>query len=135
MQITGKLSSDEAYSALSNTSKYADLWAQIPARHPAQLYEAIIYLLVFGLLMFLFWKTNASRLKGFLTGIFFVTVFGARFLIEFIKEDQVSFEGGMPINMGQILSIPLILFGIYLVIKHSRSLKRGTPEPMKTSSI
>ncbi|MBK8926609.1 MAG: prolipoprotein diacylglyceryl transferase [Crocinitomicaceae bacterium] len=49
------------------------------ARHPAQLYEAIICLLVFGLLMYLFWKTNAGTIKGFLTGIFFITVFGQGF--------------------------------------------------------
>lgn len=133
MQITGKLSSDEAYAEIASNNAYHSVWDQIPARHPAQLYEAIIYLLIFGLLMFLFWKTNASRLKGFLTGVFFITVFGARFLIEFIKEDQVAFENGMAINMGQILSLPLVLFGIYLLIRNLKHLKRSAPEPLNLS--
>jgi phosphatidylglycerol---prolipoprotein diacylglyceryl transferase len=100
-------------------------------RHPAQLYEAICYLLIFVLLMYLYWRTNASQLKGFITGMFFITCFGSRFLIEFIKEDQVDFESGMLINMGQILSLPLILFGIYLVAKQIRSLKSGGPVAVK----
>ncbi|MBI3135256.1 MAG: prolipoprotein diacylglyceryl transferase [Bacteroidetes bacterium] len=130
MQLTGKLNSDEAYSEIASNPSFAAIWEQIPARHPAQLYEAICYFLIFGLLMYLFWKTNASRLKGFLTGVFFITIFGSRFLVEFIKEDQVAFEGGMPINMGQILSIPLVLFGIYLVFRNIRSLSKSKPEPL-----
>ena len=100
-------------------------------RHPAQLYEAICYLFIFILLMYLFWKTNASALKGFLLGVFFVTLFGCRFFIEFIKEDQVAFESGMLLNMGQWLSIPLILFGIYLVAGNIKNLKSGKPVPVK----
>ena len=96
-------------------------------RHPAQLYEAICYALIFVLLMFLYWKTTASQLKGFLLGVFFITCFGARFLIEFIKEDQVDFERGMFLNMGQILSVPLILFGVYLVARNLKNVKKGGP--------
>jgi phosphatidylglycerol:prolipoprotein diacylglycerol transferase len=130
MMVTQKLNSDDAYAALSDTEKYAAIWQEIPARHPAQLYEAIIYFLIFGLMMYLFWKTNSAQLKGFLLGVFFITIFGARFLIEFIKENQVDFEGGMVLNMGQILSIPLVIFGIYLVFRNIKNLKRGKPEPV-----
>ena len=108
--------------------------AEIVPRHPAQLYEAIAYLLVFGLLIFLYWKTNASRLTGFLLGIFFTLSFGARFLIEFIKEDQVDFEASMTLNMGQILSIPLALFGFYLVFKNLKGLKKGEPLPLASAN-
>lgn len=100
-------------------------------RHPAQLYEAICYLLIFILLMVLYWKTNASALKGFLLGIFFVTLFGCRFFIEFIKEDQADFEAGMLINMGQILSLPLIVYGLFLFIRNVKNLKSGKPAPVK----
>lgn len=126
MAITGKNTADAAFAELADVNKYAQVWENIPARHPAQLYEAIIYLLIFALLMFLYWKTNSSQLKGLLVGTFFITVFGARFFIEYIKEDQVDFEAGMLLNMGQILSIPLVLFGIFLVAKNASkiSLKR-----------
>ncbi|HPR61404.1 MAG TPA: prolipoprotein diacylglyceryl transferase, partial [Prolixibacteraceae bacterium] len=53
---------------------------------------------------------------GFLTGVFFIMVFIARFFIEFIKEDQEAFEAGMALNMGQWLSIPFVLGGIVLVV-------------------
>lgn len=107
--------------------------ATVIPRHPAQLYEAICYLFIFILLMYLFWKTNASQLKGFLLGVFFVTLFGCRFFIEFIKEDQVAFESGMLINMGQILSIPLVLYGLYLVVRNAKSLKVGKPVAVKVA--
>jgi phosphatidylglycerol:prolipoprotein diacylglycerol transferase len=131
MQITGQADSDKAYAAISDSNNYQNVWEMIPTRHPAQLYEAIFYFLIFGLIFYLYWKTNASALKGFLTGIFFITVFGSRFMIEFIKEDQVAFESGMLFNMGQILSIPLIIFGIYLVARNLKNLKKGKPAPGK----
>ncbi len=86
-------------------------------RHPAQLYESISYLIIFALLMHFYWKTNKKNESGFLLGVFFTLVFSARFLIEFIKEDQVSFESGMALNMGQWLSIPLILIGLFLIFR------------------
>lgn len=129
MEITKKADVSDAYAAIASNPEYAYVWDSIPARYPAQLLEAIICFLVFGLLLYLFWKTNASRLNGFLLGVFFVTVFGSRFLIEYIKEDQAAFEAGMPLNMGQILSIPLILFGIYLVARNLGKIKSGSPQP------
>jgi len=84
------------------------------ARHPAQLYEALCYLFSFGILMYMYWKTNAKEFSGRLIGIFFMLIFTARFFIEFIKENQEAFEEGMALNMGQLLSIPFILLGAYL---------------------
>jgi prolipoprotein diacylglyceryl transferase len=86
-------------------------------RHPAQLYEAILYLLSFGVLMFLFWKKEAFKKPGLVFGSFLILIFGARFLVEFIKLGQTARDFQLPINTGQILSIPLILVGIYLVYK------------------
>ncbi len=88
---------------------------QVVPKHPTQLYEALSYLLVFGILMFLY-KNYEKHKNGFFIGWFLILVFTARFLIEFVKEDQVGFEAGMTLNMGQILSIPFVMAGILLLV-------------------
>lgn len=86
-------------------------------RHPAQLYESIAYLIIF-LFLFSFYFSKKDKYKdGLIFGIFLVSVFSFRFFVEFFKEDQSAFEAGMFLNMGQILSIPLILLGIYLLFR------------------
>jgi len=94
------------------------------AKHPTQLYEAFAYLFTFLLLNWMYWKTNAKSKTGLISGIFFIIVFTARFLIEFIKEDQEAFESGMALNMGQWLSIPFVLGGVALVVWSLRSKKK-----------
>lgn len=85
-------------------------------RHPAQLYEAIAYLIIF-IILFLYYQKNFSRMKeGFIFGLFLILIFVSRFVIEFFKENQSDFEQGMLLNMGQLLSIPLIIWGYYLLI-------------------
>ncbi|MFP4556140.1 MAG: prolipoprotein diacylglyceryl transferase [Bacteroidales bacterium] len=85
-------------------------------RHPAQLYEAISYLLIF-VIMILLYKTKREKLKnGFFFGLALVLIFMARFVIEFFKVNQVSFEEGMTFNMGQLLSLPYIFVGIGFII-------------------
>ncbi len=100
-------------------------------RHPAQLYESIFCLLLFALL-FSIWKRKAgNNPDGLLLGIFLVSLFCFRFFDEFLKIDQETFESTLPINMGQILSIPFILFGLILIsrsIKNSTGDKRVVPE-------
>lgn len=91
-------------------------------RHPSQLYEALSYLVVFIYLMFLYWRTNARLRQGLLFGIFLIGIFSARFIIEFMKENQEAFEEGMWLNMGQILSIPFVIAGLYYV---NKAIKRG----------
>lgn len=90
---------------------------EIAAKHPTQVYEALAYLFTFGVLMFLFWKTKSKDKPGLLLGTFFIFAFLARFLIEFIKEDQEAFEATMQLNMGQWLSVPFILLGVFLVVR------------------
>ncbi|WP_108807303.1 prolipoprotein diacylglyceryl transferase [Aquimarina spinulae] len=85
-------------------------------RHPTQLYEAFSYLLIFGLLWYLYKKTSVVQKQGFLLGILLAVLFTARLIIEFFKENQVAFEDGMILNMGQLLSIPFILAGILLLV-------------------
>ena len=83
-------------------------------RHPTQLYEAFSYLLIFGILM-LIYKNKKEKSNGLILGVALVLIFLARFIIEFFKENQVGFEDGMTINMGQILSIPFIVVGLVLI--------------------
>lgn len=86
------------------------------ACHPTQIYEALCYLALFGLLMWMYWKKNAGERPGLIFGVFFIGIFLPRFFIEFIKNPQVDFEKDMALNMGQLLSIPFVLFGIFLAV-------------------
>jgi phosphatidylglycerol:prolipoprotein diacylglycerol transferase len=95
---------------------------QVVLRHPTQIYESLAYLVTFGYLMFLYWKTNARMRQGLLFGVFLIGIFVSRFIIEYIKVDQETFEAGMALNMGQILSIPFVVAGIYYV---NNAIKRG----------
>lgn len=100
---------------------------QVPLQHPTQLYEAVCYLLTFGVLTWLYYKKDmARRHPGVLFGIGLIGVFLTRFFIEFIKEEQEAFEAGWPLDMGQLLSIPFILLGIYVIW---RGMRHTTPVP------
>ena len=90
-------------------------WPGVPV-HPTQIYEALCYLALFGVLMWMFWKKHAQRRPGLIFGVFLTWLFGARFLIEFVKNDQVAREATMTLNLGQQLSIPFIIIGIGLII-------------------
>ncbi len=98
--------------------------------HPTQLYEAGTYLLLGCVLMWLYWKKLDKVYRGTFVGIFLTVCFGARFLIEFIKNDQVEFEANMALNMGQLLSIPFVLLGIgFLVYAYTRKLPARAVHP------
>jgi prolipoprotein diacylglyceryltransferase len=85
-------------------------------KHPTQIYEALSYLLIFVVLHFYFLKIRVKEINGKIFGIFLILLFSARFLIEFIKNDQVDFESAMKLNMGQWLSLPFILIGLGLLL-------------------
>ncbi len=87
------------------------------ARHPTQLYEGLIYLIIFTGLYFFYHKTKMADYGGLIFSIFLVDLFSARFIIEFFKENQVAFEEGMKLNMGQWLSVPLVLIGLFIFIR------------------
>jgi len=102
---------------------------QIP-RHPSQLYEALFYLAL-GIVLFFIWKSKrAYNHNGLIFGLGITLIFIQRFLIEFLKENQASFEDELTLNMGQTLSIPLVIIGFIIII---RSLKRS-PEDHKPES-
>jgi prolipoprotein diacylglyceryltransferase len=92
-------------------------------KHPTQIYEALAYLLVFILLYFIYKRNNGLFRSGLLFSLFMILVFTFRFFIEFIKNNQVAFESGMTLNMGQWLSIPFVLFGIILLYKTTTKYK------------
>ena len=85
---------------------------QVPACHPTQLYEALCYIATFLLLWWMYHKTEAPRRRGLLFGVALIGIFLTRFLIEFVKVNQVAFEEGMSLNMGQWLSLPFVAIGI-----------------------
>jgi prolipoprotein diacylglyceryl transferase len=88
----------------------------IPAQHPAQLYEAICYLITFAILLWMYFKRDEGRKRpGFMFGIGLVGIFLTRPFIELIKENQEAFEEGMAMNMGQLLSIPFIIMAVYMI--------------------
>lgn len=88
---------------------------QVP-RHPSQLYEAGAYVLVFLILLYTYWKTKKANQTGFMFGLFLVLLWTVRFFVEFLKEPQgdeyITLFG---LNTGQLLSIPLILVGLYFM--------------------
>ena len=97
-------------------------------RHPAQLYEALAYIAIFAVLMFMYWKRDSWKKQGMIFGAFLVLVFGARFLIEFVKLGQAERDAFLPINTGQILSIPLVLAGFYILWRARKKYQESTAE-------
>lgn len=117
-RLTGLNQTNEAYAEILTNPKYIEIVNQIPAKHPAQLYEAIAYIFVFAFLMFLYWKTDKRNYQGYIFGYFMVLLWGIRFFVEFVKASQGGFEKYPIFNMlstGQWLSIPMILVGVYLI--------------------
>ncbi|MFM9840652.1 MAG: prolipoprotein diacylglyceryl transferase [Cyclobacteriaceae bacterium] len=91
------------------------------ARHPAQLYESISCFILFALLLWYWSKHKLNLPEGRIFGIFLITLWGLRFAYEFLKENQVSFEDKLSLNMGQNLSIPLILVGVFVLVRSFRT--------------
>lgn len=88
--------------------------------HPTQIYEMLYCLVAMAITWSMYWFTNARRREGLLIGTFFLVVFVTRFCLEFIKNDQEAFEANYFLNMGQVLSIPFIIAGLWLVIRAFR---------------
>ena len=102
----------------------------LPA-HPTQIYEALCYLALFGLLMWMYWRKGMGSRPGLIFGTFLIGCFLSRFLIEFVKNDQVAREATMTLNLGQLLSIPFVLIGVFFVI---RAMKRPRVNPVIESA-
>ena len=85
--------------------------------HPTQIYEMLYCFVALLVTWPMYWYTEARRREGLLLGVFLEIVFVTRFLLEFIKNDQEAFEAGHILNMGQLLSIPFIVLGLFLIIR------------------
>ena len=88
-----------------------------PPSHPTQLYEAFFYILTGFICLWMYWKREDYKYPGLIFGVFLIGIFLSRFFIEFFKNAQESFEEGMLLNMGQLLSIPFIIAGIWFTYK------------------
>jgi len=122
----GNLFNSEIYGKIA-TVPWAFVFERVDPhpRHPTQLYEATAYFSLFLLLLYLYYKYHPLWQKTYRPlGLFLIWVFGWRLLIEFIKEVQVEFENELPLNMGQLLSIPMIGLGVYFLF-----LFRGSSHP------
>ena len=133
----GNLFNSEIYGDVTNLpwGFVFELRGETEPKHPTQLYEGFTYLLLGFALIGLYWKRLDKMLRGQFIGIFLIVCFGSRFLIEFIKEPQVAFEQSMALNMGQLLSIPFILLGIFFLAwayKKRIPARAVHPEAVKT---
>ena len=117
MKLTQINDYNAAYGAIANNPQFSAILAQVPVRHPAQLYEAFCYIFVFATLFFLYWKTDARLKSGYLFGLFLTLLFTVRIIVESVKESQGGFESdlGNILSTGQWLSIPFIVIGLYFV--------------------
>ena len=92
-------------------------------RHPAQLYEAIAYFIFFLGMIYLYKKSDHGQKlhRGFFFGLCLTEIFVFRFFVEFLKENQVDFESTMTLNMGQWLSVPFVIIGIYFMLFYGKN--------------
>jgi prolipoprotein diacylglyceryltransferase len=110
--------SDSMSTHITRKNKLFVLSTRINAvpRYPTQIYEALSYLFIFVVLLAIYYKLDKRLREGFIFGMFLILVFSARFIIEFVKQNQESFEDALALNMGQILSIPFVVGGIVLIV-------------------
>lgn len=115
----GNLVNSEIIGKATN-SDYGFVFVQLGEdfpRHPTQLYEAFGYVITFAVLYYFYWKTDKREKLGFLFGTFMVFLWSVRFIVEFFKEAQVDNRGSWDLNTGQLLSIPMILVGLYYMFR------------------
>lgn len=98
---------------------YKKLGEDFP-RYPTQLYESAGYLLAFGVLWYIYWKTDKSKQLGYIFGFFMLLIWSVRFVVEFWKEAQVDARSEWVLNTGQWLSIPAVLVGLYFIFRKPR---------------
>ena len=125
MSITGAKSANRAYDLIANSANFKQVLLEVPNRYPTQIYEAAGYLITFFVLWFFYWKTNKKEQFGYLFGVFMVMLWSIRFIIEFYKEWQGGIETwlNVSLNTGQLLSIPLVLVGIFFMFRKNKKVK------------
>ena len=123
MAITGAKEVNKAYDLIANSSRFQETLAEVPNRYPTQIYEAIGYLITFLILWYIYWKTDKKQKLGYIFGVFMVMLWSLRFVIEFYKEWQGGIETLFNINLntGQLLSIPLVLVGLFFMFRPTKT--------------
>lgn len=114
----GNLMNSEIIGKVSDVP-WAFIFARVDSmpRHPGQLYEAIVYALLFFIGYALYRKYPSKVGSGFFFGFCLTAIFTSRFFIEYTKEIQEAFEASLPLDMGQLLSIPFIIIGIACMLR------------------
>ena len=114
---TGNLINSEIYGKPTDVPwAFIFVKTDITPRHPTQIYEAVSYIILFIVLLVVYYKKGKTLKPGFIAGLTLSSLFTLRFIIEFFKDIQVPFENSLPIDMGQILSIPIVFTGIAFMI-------------------
>lgn len=122
MGITKEKTVNAAYDAIVSKAEFSEYLSRVPYKHPAQLYEGVAYIFVFILLYYFYWKTDKKNKAGFLFGTFLVLLWGIRFFVEFVKERQNDLDESFELlSIGQMLSIPFILIGLYFMFRPQKS--------------
>lgn len=119
-KITGIKDVDKAYDAIANNPDFITTLQSVPLRHPTQLYEALGYVVTFLICWYIYWKTDKKKYVGYIFGWFLILLFMTRFVVEFFKEAQVGERGEWLFNTGQLLSIPFIIAGFYLLHRSTK---------------
>lgn len=121
VQATGIQDPAKAYDAIVHNPQFAELLNSVPFRHPAQLYEAAGYVIVFLVCWYLYWKTERRKQIGYIFGVFLILLFMVRFLVEFVKESQGGFESLLGLlSTGQWLSVPFIVAGAIILLRATK---------------
>ena len=123
MGITGADEVNKAYNLIANNSRFKEILAEVPNRYPTQIYEALGYLVTFLILWYIYWKTDKKQHLGYLFGAFMVLLWSIRFVVEFFKEWQGGIETLFDVNLntGQLLSIPLVLVGLFFMFRKPKT--------------
>ena len=119
MGITQAKSVNKAYDLIANSSRFKEALAEVPNRYPTQIYEALGYLITFLVLWYIYWKSDKKQKLGYIFGVFMVMLWSIRFVIEFYKEWQGGIETlfNVNLNTGQLLSIPLVMVGLFFMFR------------------
>ena len=117
-QLTNIPDGTQAYNAIAKDVQFKEILEKIPYRYPVQLFEALLYIPVFIILFYMYWRTDSRNKPGLIFGTFLILLWSVRFFVEFVKDSQGGFEEYPMFNAlstGQWLSIPFIILGFYFI--------------------
>lgn len=119
MHITKTKTADKAFDLIQNSPRFKSYLDNVPLRYPTQIFESLSYVVIFIILWYVYWKTDKKDKKGYIFGLFMVLLWSVRLIIEFFKEAQIEAREDWVgiLNTGQLLSIPMILVGLYFMFR------------------